>query len=117
RIYLAQTGVVGAPQGQSYPTHLTPFTLVSQGSSGGTTTVVFEATSDQVKVVKTFTLHQDSYDIHARHDIYNLGDAPISPSVYLQLTRDGNDPPNTSGFYSTFTGPVVYSSEEKFQKI
>ncbi|MDN5843503.1 MAG: membrane protein insertase YidC [Alcaligenaceae bacterium] len=117
RIYLAQTGVVGAPQGQSYPTHLTPFTLVSQDTSGDTTTVVFEATSDQVKVVKTFTLHKDSYDIHVRHDIYNLGDAAIDPSVYLQLTRDGNDPPNTSGFYSTFTGPVVYSSEEKFQKI
>src|SRR5690606_30167034 len=28
-VYLAQTGIVGAPQGQSFPTHLTPFRLVS----------------------------------------------------------------------------------------
>src|SRR5690606_6449172 len=27
--YMAQTGVIGAPSGQSYPTHLTPFQLVS----------------------------------------------------------------------------------------
>lgn len=117
RIYLAQTGVVGAPQGQSYPTHLTPYTLVSSDVQGDTTKVVFEATADDVKVIKTYTLHKDSYDILVQHDIYNLGTAPIDPSIYLQLTRDGNDPPNTSHFYSTFTGPTVYSSEEKFQKI
>lgn len=113
RIYLAQTGVVGAPQGQSYPTHLTPYTLVSSDP----TKVVFEATAGDVKVIKTYTLTQDSYDILVQHDIYNLGATPIDPSIYLQLTRDGNDPPNTSHFYSTFTGPTVYTSEEKFQKI
>lgn len=119
RTYLAQTGVVGAPQGQSYPTHLTPFTLISSDRTmqGDATKVVFEATANDVKVVKTYTLHQNSYDILVQHDIYNLGATPIDPSIYLQLTRDGNDPPNTSGFYSTFTGPTVYSNEEKFQKI
>lgn len=117
RIYLAQTGVVGAPQGQSYPTHLTPFALVSSDVQGDETKVVFEATAGEVKVIKTYTLHKDSYDILVQHDIYNLGTTPIDPSIYLQLTRDGNDPPNTSHFYSTFTGPTVYSSEEKFQKI
>src|SRR3546814_10252923 len=38
-------------------------------------------------------------------------------SLYLQLTRDGNDPSDKSSFYSTFTGPALYSAEEKFQKI
>src|SRR5690606_16780044 len=32
-IYLAQTGIVGAPQGQSFPTHLTPFELTSTETS------------------------------------------------------------------------------------
>src|SRR5690606_26165442 len=31
--YLAQTGIVGAPQGQSFPTHLTPFRLTSTEKS------------------------------------------------------------------------------------
>ncbi|HEY9278824.1 MAG TPA: membrane protein insertase YidC [Eoetvoesiella sp.] len=117
-IYMAQTGIVGAPQGQSYPTHLTPFKLISseQVLTGDSLKVVFEAQTDGVKVVKTYTLHKGRYDINVQHDIYNEGTAPITPSLYLQLTRDGNDPPNTSHFYSTFTGPAVYSDLEKFQK-
>ncbi|UHL63518.1 membrane protein insertase YidC [Paralcaligenes sp. KSB-10] len=116
--YLVQSGVVGAPQGQSYPTHLTPFHLVSSGASstGDSIKVVFQAESDGVKVVKTYTLYKDRYDIDVQSDIYNLGNTPINPSLYLQLTRDGNDPPNTSKFYHTFTGPAIYSSEDKFQK-
>ncbi|MFW7340715.1 membrane protein insertase YidC [Pollutimonas sp. H1-120] len=118
-VYLAQTGIVGAPSGQSYPTHLTPFRLVSTDTvlNGETLKVVFEAESDGVKVVKTYTLHKGRYDIGVQHDVYNVGTAPITPSLYLQLARDGNDPSDTSSFYSTFTGPALYSAGEKFQKI
>ncbi|MGB6242197.1 MAG: membrane protein insertase YidC [Castellaniella sp.] len=117
--YVAQTGLVGAPQGQSYPTHLTPFALVGDGPvvKGDTTEISFEAVSAQVRVVKTFILSRDSYDIRVRNDVTNLGDQPVSPSLYLQLTRDGHEPSSLSGFYSTFTGPVVYSAEDKFQKV
>ncbi len=116
-VYLAQSGVIGAPAGASYPTHLTPFKLVSKDVSGDTLNVVFESESDGVKVVKTYTLHEGRYDIQVRHDIYNLSAQPVNPALYLQLVRDGNDPPDTSSFYSTFTGPALYSAEEKFQKI
>lgn len=118
-VYLAQTGVIGAPANASYPTHLTPFTLVSldDSFSNGTAVAIFQAISDNVKVVKTYTLQKDSYDIVVQHDIYNLGSQAIDPSLYLQLVRDGNDPKESSGFYSTFTGPALYSAEEKFQKV
>lgn len=117
--YVAQTGVVGAPAGQSFPTHLTPFRLVSSDKTltGDRLDVVFEAESDGVKVTKTYTLERGSYNIRVKHDIQNTGAAPVTPSVYLQLTRDGNDPPDTSFFYNTFTGPAVYSQQEKYQKI
>ncbi|MGB6105999.1 MAG: membrane protein insertase YidC, partial [Pusillimonas sp.] len=117
--YVAQTGIIGAPNGQGYPTHLTPFRLVSSENSlaGDTLDVIFEAEADGVKVVKTFTLHKGRYDIDVRHDIHNLGSAPITPSLYLQLARDGNDPSDKSSFYSTFTGPALYSAEDKFQKV
>ncbi|MGG4775778.1 membrane protein insertase YidC [Paenalcaligenes sp. Me52] len=117
-VYMVQSGIVGAPAGQSYPTHLTPYGLVSNTvDSANVRTLVFEAVSDGVRVVKTFTLGSDSYAIQVRHDVYNVGDVTIQPSVYLQLTRDGNNPPDSSRLYNTFTGPVVYSSEDKFQKI
>src|SRR3546814_10603697 len=98
---------------------MTPFKLVSSETSltGDTLDIVFEAQADGVKVVKTYTLHKGRYDIDVKHDIYNLGTEPITPSLYLQLVRDGNDPSDSSSFYSTFTGPALYSAGEKFQKI
>src|SRR3546814_16078527 len=78
--------------------------------------IVFEAQSDNVKVVKTYTLHKGRYDISVKNDIYNLGDKPIDPSLYLQLVRDDSDPPNASHFTHAFPGTAVYSSQDKFQK-
>ncbi|MEZ2719826.1 membrane protein insertase YidC [Paenalcaligenes hominis] len=118
-VYLAQSGVIGAPAGQAYPTHLTPFSLLSQqtNASTGDLEIVFEATSDEVRVLKTYTITQGSYDIRVATQVENLGTSAITPSIYLQLTRDGNNPPDTSRLYRTFTGPVVYSEADKFQKI
>lgn len=117
--YVAQSGVVGAPAGQSYPTHLTPFRLVSENTdlSGQQLDIVFEATADQVRVIKTYTLTKGSYDIKVSHTIENQGEQTITPSVYLQLNRDGNNPPDSSKLYRTYTGPVVYSEADKFQKV
>src|SRR5690606_23663481 len=84
---------------------------------GDTLTVSFEGESGGVKVTKTYTLHRGRYDIGVRHDIANVGAAPVTPSLYLQITRDGSNPPDTSRFYSTFTGPALYSEQEKFQKV
>ncbi|WP_312433632.1 membrane protein insertase YidC [Achromobacter sp.] len=116
--YVVQTGVVGAPSGQSFPTHQTPFRLVSQERelTGDNLVVTFEGESGGVKVTKTFTLHRGRYDIDVRHDLANVGATPVTPSLYLQIERDGNDPADTSSFYHTFTGFAVYSDQDKFQK-
>ena len=37
--------------------------------------------------------------------------------MYLQLVRDGNKPAGESSFYSTFTGPAVYTDAKKYQKV
>ncbi|CAB3834668.1 MULTISPECIES: membrane protein insertase YidC [Achromobacter] len=117
--YVVQTGVVGAPNGQSFPTHQTPFRVVSSERqlTGDNLVVAFEGESGGVKVTKTFTLHRGRYDIDVRHDLANVSAGPVSPALYLQLERDGNDPADTSSFYHTFTGFAVYSEQDKFQKI
>jgi len=117
--YVVQTGVIGAPQGQSFPTHLTPFKLVSQARAlrGESLDVVFEAQDGDLSVVKTYTLHKNDYRIDVKHQLRNQGTVSLEPSLYLQITRDGNSPPDTSKFYRTFTGPAVYSEQEKFQKV
>ena len=35
----------------------------------------------------------------------------------MQLLRDGNKPAGESSFYSTFTGPAVYTEAKKYQKV
>jgi len=117
-VYTAESGAVGV-QGSSFPTNRTPFQVVSQARelSGDAIDVTFEATSGGVKLVKTYTLHRGSYDVHVRHDLTNVDGAAKPVSVYLQLTRDGNAPAGESTFYSTFTGPAVYTDADKFQKV
>lgn len=117
--YVVQSGLVGAPNGQSFPNHQTPFRLVSTDHElkGDSLQVVFEADSGGLKVTKTYTLHRGRYDIDVQHSLANTSDAPLAPSLYLQLERDGNDPADTSSFYHTFTGVAVYSEQDKFQKI
>ncbi|AWB34696.1 membrane protein insertase YidC [Orrella marina] len=117
--YVVQTGVVGAEDGSSFPTHLTRFEFVGGDTNmtGDTLPVQFVAESGGVKVTKTFTLHKGSYAIDVDHQIENLNDSPVNPSLYLQITRDGEDPENTSSFYHTFTGPAIYSEQDKFQKV
>ena len=117
--YMAQTGIIGAAAEQSFPTHLTPFRLIDNKTnpSTGELEVAFEASTDDVRVIKTYYINQTSYDIRVTTTVENLTTVAITPSIYLQLTRDGNNPPDSSMLYRTFTGPVVYSEEEKFQKI
>ncbi len=119
RTYVVQTGVVGAPAGQQFPTHLSTFKMASdvREMQNGVLPVKFVAESNGVRVTKTFTLRKGSYVIDVDHQIENIGVEPVSPSLYLQITRDGSDPADTSSFYHTFTGPAVYSDQDKFQKI
>ena len=119
RTYVVQTGVVGAPSGLKFPTHLTAFKLAGDTPEmkDGVLAVKFVAESDGLRVTKTYTLRQGSYVIDVDHQIENIGSASVSPSLYLQITRDGSDPADTSSFYHTFTGPAVYSDQDKFQKI
>ncbi len=123
--YVVQSGLTGAPAGSLYPTHLANYKLVSEATelNGNTLVIKFESESSGVKLTKTFTLTRGSYAIAVNHQIENLSAQPVTPSVYLQITRDGTDPmaqSNTPSFLQgpvSFTGPAVYSDQEKFQKI
>jgi YidC/Oxa1 family membrane protein insertase len=41
----------------------------------------------------------------------------VSPQLYVQLVRDDKQTANATPFYSTFTGPAVYTEAQKFQKV
>jgi YidC/Oxa1 family membrane protein insertase len=70
-----------------------------------------------VKLVKTYVLTRGSYAITVKHDVINNSGASINPQLYLQLVRDGNKLAGESSFYSTFTGPAVYTEAQHYQKV
>jgi YidC/Oxa1 family membrane protein insertase len=118
RVYLAQSGLVGAA---GYPTHKTVFNLVAGPrelkDGQDELKVRFESPeAGGLKLVKTYTIKRGAYDIAVQHDIQNVSAAAQNAQLYVQLLRDGNKPAGESSFYSTFTGPAVYTAEKKYQK-
>jgi YidC/Oxa1 family membrane protein insertase len=121
RRYWAQTGLIGAG-GVQLPTHKTPMRLVSNQRSlaPGSNELQLRFESEPVggvQVLKTYTLQRGAYDIGVTHEIRNTGSANVTAQLYLQLVRDANKVPGESSFYQTFTGPVVYTAEKKYQKV
>jgi YidC/Oxa1 family membrane protein insertase len=117
RVYLAQSGLIGGP----FPTHKTPMKFSGERKlADGQDQLVVKFASQPVggvRLVKTYTLQRGSYAIGVRHEVINESGAPVDPRLYVQLVRDGNKPSGESTFYSTFTGPAVYSEEKKYQKV
>ena len=122
RVYVAQSGLLPPTGGAAMPTHKTPMTAVpgerTLKDGQNELQVKFESADvGGVKLVKTYTLRRGAYDIAVRHEVVNTSATTVQPRLYLQLVRDGNPPPGESSFYSTFTGPAVYTEAKKYQKI
>ena len=121
RVYLAQTGLVGGPAGVSWPTHKSPMRLTSSSSfKDGEDSLVLRFESETlggVKLIKSYTVNKNSYVLSVQHEILNQSGEIISPQIYVQLVRDGNKLEGESAFYSTFTGPAVFTNSKKYQKI
>jgi YidC/Oxa1 family membrane protein insertase len=80
--------------------------------------ITFESpVQNGVKLVKTYTVKPGAYDIAVKHDIVNASNQDVAPQLYYQLVRDGNKPDGESSFYSTFTGPAVFTGEKKYEKV
>ena len=121
RVYLAQTGLVGGPAGVSWPTHKSPMRLTSPSTfKDGEDSLLLRFESDAlggVKLIKTYSVKKNSYVLSVQHEIVNQSGQTITPQIYVQLVRDGNKPEGESAFYSTFTGPAVFTNSKKYQKI
>jgi YidC/Oxa1 family membrane protein insertase len=119
--YEAQTGYISAGA-TPLPTHLTLMSAVpgDRDLKDGQDTLTVRFESPEVggaKLVKTYTFHRGQYTVDVKHALTNVGSTPLQPQLYLQLQRDDKAPGVTSSFYSTFTGPAVYTDEKRYQKV
>lgn len=123
RLYIAQTGLIGAPAGSAWPTHETVLKLLpgERTLKPGVDSLEVKFESAEVgglKLTKTYTFKRGAYTVDVKNEIGNVSAAPLNPQIYLQIVRDGNPAPGEeSNFFATptFTGPAVFTT--KYEKI
>ena len=119
-VYLGQTGLIGTTAAGVLPNHTTAFTVrpgVRTLGANGQVQVVMDAEQGGVRLTKTLTFRKGDYLIGVRHDVTNISTAPVQPSLYLQLQHDGTKPATDSWFMPSYTGPTLYTSTDKYQKL
>ena len=119
--YVAQTGLIGAPD---LPNQLTLFTRQAGETAlvagRDTLAVVFESPEQGgVRLKKTYTFRRGQYTVDVRHEVQNISAAAVSPRLYLQLARDARTEGGSNFFAApqSFVGPAVYTQENNYQKI
>ncbi len=118
RQYFARTGLVSG-SGAELPNHTQVFAATKNQANNSITLI---AEKNGVRLEKTYTLDKGSYVVEAKHAIKNISAQNLDATLYAELVRDGGKPSfkgkvEESSFYSTFTGPAVYTDAEKFHKI
>ncbi len=120
RFQVAQSGLIG----DGLPSHKTKYTVDSNIYNyelrPGEDKVVVRLLAPEVngiQVAKIYTFHRGQYVIDVEFEIVNHSDSTIMPFSYFQMLRDPNKPVGTGFLSHSYTGPVLYTEEEKFQKI
>lgn len=124
RVFIAQTGLVSQDANLQLPTHKTIFradkTDYTLSPDQQTLTIHLSATAESggVVVMKTFTFKRDSYVVDVSYQIMNNTAQPLqSVSAYWRFLRDEKAPDGETKFVHTFTGPVYYNDDAKFNAI
>lgn len=116
--FAAQSGLIG----DGLPNHKTIFSVSAGprelGADAKTVELRLTApVTDGVKVTKVYTFTRGSYLINVSYEIDNGSQKEIAAHAYYQLQRDTEAPAGESRMVSTFTGPAVYTEQDKYQKI
>jgi len=119
RVLIAQSGLL-SPNGA--PDHHAIYTSAKQeyrlAAGEKTLKVDLHWKSEQgIEVIKTYTFERDSYLITVEHQIINDSPSDWQGHAYQQFqrTRAGED--EKTAFIYTYTGGVIYSEAEKYEKI
>ncbi len=119
QLFIAQSGLRAAAKGPE-PTHHATFSaerLAYRLDAGKEVIEVPLRWSDGkgLEVTKTYRFHRDSYVIDVEFHVRNDGSEGWKAQPYYQLQRTPLK--TTSRLLHTYTGGVLYSPQEKYQKI
>ncbi|MDO4640495.1 MAG: membrane protein insertase YidC [Neisseria sp.] len=72
---------------------------------------------DGLQIDKVYTFKKGSYLVDVRFDVTNLSGKPFRAQAVYKVVRDHNAPEGSGYFTQTYTGPVVYTPQGKFEKV
>ena len=115
--YFVRSGLISATS-NDLPNHTATFVLSKNGRAENKNVISFVSEKGGVRLEKTYFLSDGSYVVEVEHRITQIStQGAANPLVlYSELVRDGTAV-SDSEFYSTFTGPALYTDKEKFTKI
>ena len=115
--YFVRSGLISATS-NDLPNHTATFVLSKNGRAENKNLISFVSEKGGVRLEKTYFLSDGSYVVEVEHRITQIStQVAANPLVlYSELVRDGTAV-SDSEFYSTFTGPALYTDKEKFTKI
>ena len=115
--YFVRSGLISATS-NDLPNHTATFVLSKNGRVDNKNFISFISEKGGVRLEKTFFLSDGSYVVEVEHRVTQIGaqGAANLLVLYSELVRDGTAV-SDSEFYSTFTGPALYTDKEKFTKI
>ncbi|MFQ5644965.1 MAG: membrane protein insertase YidC, partial [Thiogranum sp.] len=119
-IFIAQSGMrAGKGQGPE-PTHYANFEVDRNRFELNAGSDVLEVplrwnNGEGVEVTKLYRFHRDSYVVEIEFRVRNTGARDWTARPYYQLQR--TPPATKQRFLYTYTGGVLYSPEEKYEKI
>lgn len=120
RIYLAQSGLVGA---DGIDTGSRARYTAAQSSYEMTTdtleVVLTHSDENGVSVNKVYTFTRDSYLVDVRFEITNNSNELIQTNLFAQLRRDGSADPSTGGGIgmSSYLGTTFSTTESAYNKV
>ncbi|GJL74985.1 membrane protein insertase YidC [Nitrosomonas sp.] len=120
RFQISQSGLIG----EGLPSHKTKYTVDSNKYNyelrPGEDSVSVRLLAPEVngiQVAKIYTFHRGTYVIDVSFEINNHSDSTILPFSYFQMMRDSKEPAGQGFLVHSYTGPALYTEEEKFLKV
>ena len=119
-VFIAQNGFIGdtasAPNHHTvWQTAATAFAM-AEGQDELRVPLTWKS-PEGVSVTKTYLFRRGSYDILLQQDVVNQSTSPWSARQYVQLQRKDPGDKNKDQFVRTYTGGVLFTPEEKYEKI
>lgn len=120
RFQVSQSGLIG----DGLPSHKTRYTVDSniytyelKTGEDRVSVRLLAPEENGLQIAKIYTFHRGTYVIDVEFEIVNNSQNTIMPFAYFQMMRDAKEPTGQGFLVHSYTGPALYTEDEKFLKV